>query len=687
MHWPIAAPSQIWSSIARTIPRPSVLLIMLISTLGTAHILIRTSTYGAAVGRDSVAYLSSAMNLLPGEGIILRAFPPFFPRLLSFISLFGIEPVEAGRLVNATAFGLTILASGLWLNQRLRSRLLVLVTTLAIMAAYPLNHFSSTFMSDPLFVLFTLLALVQLESFLTRRAAWAPLLLAAVFAALAAVTRYPGIAIIFTGVLLLLVHRGPSLALRLKHAAVFGAVSSIPLIVVLAGVWAVFGTLGGRGPSHLSMRQSFADSLSQVPQVINEWVVPPNAPDWTVFLLWTAVGAAVLAAAVVFVCYWRLRVSGKSDPRYSRQYTGARIDGEVASAPQGLSLMPSLPFCVFVLVYMAFLVGVVPFAVRQGIDSRYLVPVYAPLLLAVAFLLDRFLCLEAIGRAAGWMASAKWAAASIILIGVLASVGFSTQQNLRLTAEAIESGYFGKAYNTAYWANSKTLEFVVNNRLDGELYSNGPSLIWFKDRAAARDMSLYRPIEGDKISDLIRWIEDGSGAANVVWLHDHYAYRFDYDDWDIRFLPGVETVAEFSDGVVFRVTRGQRFDQEAYRARRDRFVDNLIEEAGEPVARSIFDVYLVEGQLVYHKEPCTEADTKEHFFLHVSPTDVNDLPEERRQYGFANLDFRFNLQGRILDGKCVASVPLPEYAIASIKTGQFIIGDGRVWGAEVSLEE
>ncbi len=86
--------------------------------------------------------------------------------------------------------------------------------------------------------------------------------------------------------------------------------------------------------------------------------------------------------------------------------------------------------------------------------------------------------------------------------------------------------------------------------------------------------------------------------------------------------------------------------------------------------------------LVYAKEPCDQADTEARFFLHVVPERVGDLPEERREIGFDNLNFPFFLNGAWFDGRCAARVPLPGYPIASVRTGQHASGEGEVWSAE-----
>ena len=191
---------------------PFTLLIAFIAGLGTAHILIRTATYGAAVGTDSVFFLSTAMNFLAGEG---------------------------------------------WRDSW----------------GYPLVGWPP----------------MQLAAFLNRRTD-APLWWAVGFTALAALTRWPGVALIGTGVLMLL-----PLARR-KQALVFGALSSLPMLAVLAHNWAVTGDLtratGYRTEISGISGQSLSAGLSQTVDVFREWAVPPDAPDGLADLLWLVVGGS-----------------------------------------------------------------------------------------------------------------------------------------------------------------------------------------------------------------------------------------------------------------------------------------------------------------------------------------------------------------------------------------------------------
>ena len=89
--------------------------------------------------------------------------------------------------------------------------------------------------------------------------------------------------------------------------------------------------------------------------------------------------------------------------------------------------------------------------------------------------------------------------------------------------------------------------------------------------------------------------------------------------------------------------------------------------ATEPLLRSRFDVHRVGDVLVYLRDGCSPDDLDARFFLRVHPV----APADATHYGFENRDFPFTRHGARIDGDCVAVVPLPDYPIARIETGQF----------------
>ncbi len=646
--------------------------IAVLAGLGAAHILVRTTPYGPAVGPDSVQFLSTAINFLAGEGWRdlggepLVGWPPLFPLLLAAGGWLGIEPFAAGQWINANAFGLTILVAGCWLRSNLRSQWLALATTAAIAVSLPLSDFASCLKTDALFALLTLLALTQLSSFL-QRGRRTPLYWMAVFTGLAAVTRYPGVVLIGVGVLLLLVRRTPPLAVRLKDAIVFGAISSLPLAVVLTRNWMISGTLTARSGAS---GQSLSAGLCQIGETFRLWVGLSNGLDGLGYLLWTAVGLVVVAGVVV-------GVAGQQR-RYGR--AGWRGTGRTASPRLGLG--PALPFGVFALIYCVFLVAVVPFTVYQGIDSRYLLPVYVPLLLAAALLLDRFLSIEMAGR----MAAAKWGLASLVLLGALAHVSLSAYKNLRITRQSMESGIKKERFNPniAYWHHYETLKYIRPHLSDSRTFSNDPGIIWFWDRSAA-------PRKHLRIADwiyqvtprIMRKTKKGVGGPIVWLLHERPNPHSKYDALDLRCLPGVETVAELADGAVFRVTAAEPFDAKRHRACKQRYLQELIQQAGEPVVRADWNVYRTGRRLIYVKQPCAPADPQAKFVLHVIPADPADLPFNRQRYGSDNFGFYFDRRGFRVGDQCMAAIHLPGYAIDRIYIGQWISEENRtLWAAE-----
>ena len=116
----------------------------------------------------------------------------------------------------------------------------------------------------------------------------------------------------------------------------------------------------------------------------------------------------------------------------------------------------------------------------------------------------------------------------------------------------------------------------------------------------------------------------------------------------------------------------------AVNAARFREMRAAAEGAQRIAADGPFDLYLTDGRLVYARETCAERDAAERFFLHVFPAGAD---------GFDNLDFWFVERGERWQGACLAAVTLPDYAIARIRTGQFISGQGELWSVEFTAGE
>lgn len=142
------------------------------------------------------------------------------------------------------------------------------------------------------------------------------------------------------------------------------------------------------------------------------------------------------------------------------------------------------------------------------------------------------------------------------------------------------------------------------------------------------------------------------------------------------------------------------------RAVLDEQIDRIMAAAGAPAIRVIQEGQAWEarrrgGQLIYAVSPHPAAAPfnlraynrlleDSEIFLHVVPVDAGDLPEDRKQQGFIQLDFRFKKHILRHGKRAVAVVALPDYDIARIRTGQFISGAGDkklLWEAEADFRE
>ena len=114
-------------------------------------------------------------------------------------------------------------------------------------------------------------------------------------------------------------------------------------------------------------------------------------------------------------------------------------------------------------------------------------------------------------------------------------------------------------------------------------------------------------------------------------------------------------------------------------------VEELLDDAGSPVVRADYDVYLAKNHILYEKAGCGAADVEMRFFLHVFPAIRDDLPSDRRRGGFDNLDFDFREAGRYREGTCSVARKLPDYPISAISTGQFTDDGLRVWEGRIDI--
>ena len=222
-----------------------------------------------------------------------------------------------------------------------------------------------------------------------------------------------------------------------------------------------------------------------------------------------------------------------------------------------------------------------------------------------------------------------------------------------------------------------------------EVYRIGRQLLYQRAPCTATDTAarFYLHFIPARVNDLAVWQRQ--------WAE--YASRdFEFDTaGGVRHAGRCVVTALLPDYAIAGIRTGQyipemgslwdgEFYTETYRAARA--AELAAQAVGEPARRDFYSVYYdadAADALTYIREDCAPADTAAQFYLHIIPADTNELPAAQREHGFDNRDFDFGQQGGIWhDGRCMVSVPLPDYELHGIRTGQYTADAVHQWGGE-----
>ena len=350
--------------LARIRPDRFTLLLIAIAVLGTGLVLARQVNYGPSLHSDSVHYLVTARGLLAGDIFIESHrdwWPPLFPLLLAAGSFGVFDPLDVAGPVNAICFGLTVLVAGHWLRRRLRSRFLVVWGCLALALAILVAWIAAWVMTEAPFILFTTLALSLTSAFL-QKPKRSTLLWAAVFTALAWLTRYIGVAVMIAVVLTLLLQRD-TLAQKAKRILGYGLVASIPIALFAIRNYISVGDL--TSIRRVTPDYPLPEVLEQTALHLGSWVglyrMEANFDETVRIIL-----AIILLVSIGSLGFFLQK--NRKDMDYFHLL---------------------LPFFLFIsIAYTIQIASLYSGTIRHGLAERYLVPLYIMVFLIVLTLLD-----------------------------------------------------------------------------------------------------------------------------------------------------------------------------------------------------------------------------------------------------------------------------------------------------------
>lgn len=539
------------------------LLLAVLSIFFMLLLLLRGVTYGAGVTPDSVAYISTARNLLAGNGFtqwnghIYLDYPPLFPLLLAFIGIFGPDPADTAGYVNAFLFGLTIFLSSRWLQQyilpphdstwrAIRTWLLIWAGA-ALGLSLPLTIVSSRVLSEPLFILLTTSSLFAFDKFL-HTGKRSSLLLSAIFTALACLTRYLGLAIPATMLLFLLGRRNATPLTKAKDAALYAFISGTPISVWFLRNFLVAGTLAGRYlyPSMYSLPVNLHATFV----TLADWVLPrPWLMTMAKQLAWLF-SVEVTRKSLVVLMIPTLLVLGM----------GAWY---CLSPVQRHHVRPICILATFTSVYLIVLTSGISAHGVEPANNRYLAPVYIPLLFVAVLVLDEFFRDDLKRQILGtitftWPQNSRSGVAGTLTVVLMLGLSFWLWDQKDINAwnirDMIVEGY---GYTSRKWADSEIIRYINENPCSRcTVRSNDATALYFLSEQSISSHNLPRELTVGNGPTQFRQIQGEGVEVYIVWFHENRnSHRYPYGRSEIEAWLDLEVMADLADAVMYRVKR------------------------------------------------------------------------------------------------------------------------------------
>lgn len=484
---------------------------------------------GPGLTDDSVNYLSTSINIAESRGWVMLAdqpltiFPPGLPAIGAVGEVVGIGAETTLRLVSAVSFGAIVLLGHRLLRQVVSHRGVVLGATVLLAVSPALLGVAKMAWSEPLFIVLCLLFLLALGRVLERGVLERrELVELVVLGGLAVLVRYIGVSLIALAGIAMIWSFRPLDRRAWDRIGLFGLLSAVVPIGCILRNRAADGTeLGKRIPS----QDTFADSGYRILVTLGDWVYPASGlASRTLALLGTA---AVLVVVLGLVAAVR---SGRRAP----------------SAAAGSARIHLLCCVGFVLTYVAYLVAASLRTAFEPINSRYLSPVYVPVVVIAAAGLATVLgtvSSPAVRRALG--------ALPVLFIALLLITSVD---------DARTGAADGIGHNTAAWVDSELASAaadLVDSTRGAVVYSNQPFSLWAGTRMQPiRWAPLETGFRGAEVAgELEALARQVACAPETTFL---VRYRFGsprvFSNEEIRTVVKVQRRTVTEDGAIFQLT-------------------------------------------------------------------------------------------------------------------------------------
>jgi 4-amino-4-deoxy-L-arabinose transferase-like glycosyltransferase len=522
--------------------RLTIVGILLISIMGSSGIFYATQ-WGPWVFSDSTEYIVSARNLIAGHGLglygptgafhPLSLHPPFYSLVLSFIGLFGADLVTTARWIDIILFGLTILLAGIFISAYTESSWLSVIGAILLFSMPALVDVFSGAMSEPLFIIIGLASLFLILLFLKNNR-HILLLLAGIASGLSMITRYSGLAFIFTGVFVLLVFPHKPWKKRITDIIPYVILSCLPTIGWLT--WLKLQAFGARSFTiNVNFWEQFIKFRLSVMEIFWSWLPFTSLiPRYTYNLARNFLIIFILLLLVLFcLTVWKMH---KNHQKVFNPTTG---------------LVLGFVMIIFTIAYLFILAFsyIYTYPPPDLID-RTLLPVHIAVLVSIFSLVLFFI--------RPWQ-SAKW----LNIIPIFLAIGISISylhDSVDIVSQYHQSG---AGYTSRDWQASTTIRMVEQLPPNIPLISNESAAVLFYTGRPAYDISEIVDHEpqsltsrfGDDPNDPAQKAFRENGAALVLFTSGLLQLQQLYGDQAIlrwkNLTRGLSLYAQTGDGAIY----------------------------------------------------------------------------------------------------------------------------------------
>jgi hypothetical protein len=479
-------------------------------------------------------YIGAARNLLSGQGLTIpfgetigepmTHHAPLYPAILSIIGAMNADPIDGSRWLNVFLVGANILLIGLVIYTTTFPPLwLTPVGILVVLLSIPFLSIHVMAWTEPLFILLGSLGIVCLAYFIDSPH-YKYLVLSGIFIGFAILTRYAGIAYLFTGIAGILVLAKEVYRRRFIHTAIFALIGVLPVLF-----WAVRNSLtsGTATNRELLFHPITKDNVFQAIDTLSLWVFIPSPTS-----VWLKIAGLMVVLLLVIVPMIIVFRHERSNPSAGEPISNETIPTIIKS------------FMLFAFLYSSFLIFSISFLdANTPLDQRILSPLYLAIILPFFYLVARL-----------WRAAGTSPASRLVIITLMAV--FCLFSVIQGTNRAIDNYRQGIGLNSVSWRNSGTIEQVRILPDNVTIYSNLPHAVYFRAGRSAYSLphkfdSVNRRENPNYTVDLATMQRQIENPGGMVVLFTSFNYSTLLGEEELLKAMPLKVIAETNDGRIY----------------------------------------------------------------------------------------------------------------------------------------